>query len=387
MVSATTTETASEQVSKGLAGVVADTTAISTVDGERGELRYRGYAIEELVARASVLEVVGLVLDGELPDPAGTAALARALEDRALPAAAAEVLARLPRDTHPMTALQVTLPLLDDAASKARPRLRARAAQREVLLGLAAKLPTVVAAWLRLRAGAAPLAPDPSLPFHADFLRMLTGAQPDPRAVRVLDATQVLQMEHGFNASTFTARTVASTLAPLSEVLAAAVGALHGPLHGGADEAAYRMALDIGDPTAAPARVDALLAAKEKIMGLGHREYRVVDPRAVVLRPMARELAALAGPDAVRVVDTLAAIDDHAARRFEAQGKRIRANVEFYKGAVFATLGVPPEGFTALFAMARVFGWGAHALELWDDHALYRPRAAYTGPAPRSLER
>lgn len=371
--------------SKGMAGVVADATAISSIDGERGELRYRGYAIEELVERAGFLEVVGLVLDGELPDAAGVAGLEEALAARALPPAAAEVLARLPRDTHPMTVLQVALPLLDDAAAKARPRLGARVEQREVLLGLAAKLPTVVAAWSRLRRGLAPLPPDPALSLHADFLRMVRGEAPDPREVSVLDATQVLQMEHGFNASTFTARTVASTLAPLSEVLSAAVGALHGPLHGGADEAAYRMALEVGAPEAAPAWVDAALASKRKIMGLGHREYRVVDPRALVLRPLALELARLRGPEHLRVVETLAAIDEHAARRFAEQGKRIRANVEFYKGAVFAALGLEPDLFTALFAMARVYGWGAHALELWDDHALYRPRAEYRGAPPRGL--
>ncbi|MBX3466576.1 MAG: citrate/2-methylcitrate synthase [Planctomycetes bacterium] len=372
---------------KGMAGVVADATAISSIDGERGELRYRGYLIAELVERASFLEVVGLVVDGELPGPTDVAALEGALADRALPAAAQDVLARLPRDTHPMTVLAVVLPLLDDAASKERPRLGARPAQRAALLALAARLPTVVAAWTRLRRGLAPLAPDPALPLHADFLRMTRGAAPDAREVAVLDATQALQMEHGFNASTFAVRTVASTLAPLSESLAAGVAALHGPLHGGADEAAYRMALEVGGPEAALAWVDAALARKHKIMGLGHREYRVVDPRALVLRPMALDLARALGPAHVRVLETLAAIDDHAAARFAAQGKRIRANVDFYKGAVFAALGLEPDCFTALFAMSRAFGWGAHALELWDDHALYRPRAAYRGAPPREVPR
>jgi citrate synthase len=190
-------------------------------------------------------------------------------------------------------------------------------------------------------------------------------------------------MEHGFNASTFAGRTVASTLCPLSMSLSACVGALFGPLHGGADEAAYRMALAIGDPAKAPAWVDAQLAAKEKIMGLGHREYRVVDPRAVILKPMALELAKLKGQESV--VATLIAVDEHAEKRFLEQGKRIRANVEFYKGAVFAALGIPPEFFTALFTMARAFGWGAHMLELWDDHKLYRPAAVYEGAPPRKL--
>lgn len=367
---------------RGLAGVVADTTSISSIDGERGELRYRGYDIADLVRNVGFVEAVGLVVDGELPDAAGTRALEVALaRDRALPPAAGEVLARLPRDTHPMAALQVLLPLLDDAAAKSLPRLANRPAQRALLLALASRLPTAVAAWARLRIGRDPVAPDPSLPLHADFLRMFRGEAPHPREVATLDATQILQMEHGFNASTFAGRTVASTLAPLSMVLSACVAALYGPLHGGADEAAYRMALAIGDPAAAPAWVDAKLAKKEKIMGLGHREYRVVDPRAVILKPMALELAELKGQGGV--VRTLIAVDEHAERRFAEQGKRIRANVEFYKGAVFAALGIPPEFFTTLFAMSRVFGWGAHALELWDSHVLYRPAAKYTGPEAR----
>lgn len=366
---------------RGLKGIEVDVTAISTVDGERGELRYRGYRIEELVERAELLEVVGLVLDGELPDRAGQAALEEALRERALPRAVEGLLAALPRDTHPMTVLQVALPLLDGAAQKARPREKRRAEQRAALLGIAARLPTLVAAWERVRNGRAAIPPDPALPLMADFLRMLRGEAPAPLEVTTLEATQILQMEHGFNASTFTARVAASTLAPLSEVLSAATGALHGPLHGGADEAAYRMALAIGDPAAAPGWVDAALARKEKIMGLGHREYKVVDPRAVVLKPMARALARLSGQE--RVVETLVAVDEHAERVFAAWGKRVRANVEFYKGAVFAALGLVPDLFTALFALARVFGWGAHVLELWDENALVRPQARYVGPPPR----
>lgn len=370
---------------RGLAGIEADRTAISSIDGERGELRYRGYRIEELAARASFVEAVGLVLDGERPDAAGVAALEAALRARALPPAALALLERLPRDAHPMTALQVVLPLLDGPAEKAAPRLGARAAQRAALLGLAAKLPAALAAWLRLRAGQRPVDPDPALPLHADLLRMVRGAPADPREVAILDVTQLLQLEHGFNASTFAGRTVASTLAPLSTTLAACVGALSGPLHGGADEAAWRLALAVGDPASAPAHVDAALARGEKLPGLGHREYRVVDPRAVVLRPLALELGRRAGPGSAlaRVVEALAAIDDHAAAVFAAKGKPIRANVEFYKGAVLAALGLPPDAFTAMFVLARAFGWGAHVLELWDDHALYRPQATYVGPAPR----
>lgn len=368
---------------RGLAGVEVDASAISEVDGARGALRYRGYAIEDLAARADFVEVVGLVLDGELPRGADRAALEDALRERALPPGALAALGALPRDTHPMTALQVALPLLDGPEDKARPRLRSRAEQRARLLALGARLPALVATWDRLRRGLAPLDPDPALALHDDFLRMVRGARPDPEEVRVLDVTQALQLEHGFNASTFAGRVVASTLAPLSEVLSACVAALHGPLHGGADEAAWRLALELGDAAAAPAWVEARLAAGEKIMGLGHREYRVVDPRARVLRPLAVGLARRAGLEGP--VGALVAVDEHAARWFAARGKQVHANVEFYKGAVFAALGLAPDLFTALFAMARVWGWGAHALEVWDDHALVRPRARYVGPPARAL--
>jgi citrate synthase len=372
-------------IPRGLAGVVADSSAISTVDGERGELRYRGYAIEDLVAHASFVDVLALVLDGELPDVSARERLSQDLAtSRGLPAAALRVLRELPRDTHPVTVLQVVLPLLDTTSDKDLPRLASRQVQRRLLLALCAKLPTLVAAWARVRRGEEPLPADPTLPLHEDFLRMLHGARPRRRQVEILDVTQVLQLEHGFNASTFAGRVVASTLCPMSMTLSACVAALYGPLHGGADEAAYRMALEIGSPARAAQWVDDKLARKEKIMGLGHREYRVVDPRAVVLRDLAQEVAELAGQG--DVVRTLRAVDDHAEKRFAEQGKRIRANVEFYKGAVFAALGIPPDFFTTLFVMARAYGWGAHVLELWDDHALYRPQAHYTGPAPRRIE-
>jgi citrate synthase len=347
----------SESVPRGLAGVEADVTAISSIDGEKGELRYRGFRIEDLVAKAKFADVVGLVVNGELaPVP---------LVERTLPEPVSDLLRVLPASTHPMRLLQIVMPLLG-----------------EDLFEIAPRVPTVVAAWSRLRDRQEPIVPDPSLPIHADFLRMLRGLSPDPADVATLDATQILQMEHGFNASTFTARTIASTRAPLPAALAGAVGALSGPLHGGADEAAYRMALEIGSPGRAAAYVDEKLARGERIMGLGHREYRVVDPRARVLLPMA---LALAERNGLETVATLSAVDDHASRRFEERGKRIRANVEFYKGAVFAALGISPDFFTALFVMARVYGWGAHVLELSKDNVLYRPAARYIGAAPREL--
>ncbi|MFN7972794.1 MAG: citrate/2-methylcitrate synthase [Acidobacteriota bacterium] len=377
--------TDTKTISKGLAGVLADTSAVSFIDGEAGVLAYRGYPIGDLVVACSFAQVVGLVLDGEIPDPPATASIERCLAaHRELPPAALAVLRQMPRDTHPMTMLQVVLPLLDGVAAKGREKLSTRAEQRQALLAICAKVPTLVAAWARLREGFTPLSPRPELPIHRDFLRMLrAGEEPLDREVAILDVTQILQMEHGFNASTFAGRVVASTLCPMSMTLSACVGALYGPLHGGADEAAYRMALEIGSPERAPAWVDEKLARKEKIMGLGHREYRVVDPRAVILRELALELGDLKGQG--NVVRTLHAVDAHAEKRFAESGKRIRANVEFYKGAVFAALGLAPDLFTAMFVMSRIYGWGAHVLELWDDHKLYRPQSQYDGPPLRRV--
>lgn len=371
-----------ENFSRGLAGVPVDITHISEIDGARGELRYRGYSIDTL-AKRPFLEVVGLIVDGELATGDEQAAIAAALSDRELTVAQTSLLAGLPRDTHPMVMLELALPLGVDAATLRRPVTNARAEQRGILLSLAAKVPTLIATWLRRREGKNAIDPDPTLPIHADFLRMLLGTRPSPEAVALLDATQILQLEHGMNASTFAARVVASTQAPLPLALSAAVAALFGPLHGGADEAAYKMALAIGSPDNVPAWVDAAFARKEKIMGIGHREYKVVDPRAVVLRGMAHAVAKQAGLE--RVLHTLGRVDDYTAEHFAKQGKAVRANVEFYKGAVFASLGLPPDAFTALFVMARIYGWGAHVLELWDDPKLYRPSAIYRGPAPRAL--
>lgn len=324
-------------VPRGLAGVVVDETSISEIDGVKGELRYRGYSIEALVNKP-FLEVASLVV--------GQSATTT---DRRLSKAVVAMLSAFPRDTHVMTVLQAMMPLLGDD-----------------IYTIAGRLPTLVASWITNKEAM----PDNTLPIHADFLRMVRGTMPTDSEVKLLDVTQILQMEHGFNASTFTARVVASTLAPLGAALSAAVGALYGPLHGGADEAAYRMALQIGAPENVPAWVDQALARKEKIMGLGHREYKVVDPRAKLLAKLATG----------GVLPTLVAVDNYASAHFAKEGKTIRANVEFYKGAVFASLGIAPEYFTALFVMARVYGWGAHVLELWQDNKLYRPSARYVGP-------
>jgi citrate synthase len=196
----------------------------------------------------------------------------------------------------------------------------------------------------------------------------------------MLDAAQILQMEHSFNAGTFAGRVCASTLAPIQSSISASIGTLFGRLHGGADQAALEMAMEIGSPERAESYVQHCLANKIKIMGMGHREYRTVDPRARILKPMAQELCQ--DEESRNLLATLVAVEEACQREFAERGKEIWANVEFYKGAVFHSLGIPSHYFTAMFAMARVYGYIAHFLEFRRDNRLIRPRAAYTGTPP-----
>ena len=214
--------------------------------------------------------------------------------------------------------------------------------------------------------------------FHENFLNMFHGTIPTPEQRRMLDAAQILQMEHSFNAGTFAGRVCASTLAPIQSSIAASIGTLFGRLHGGADQAALEMAMEIGSPDKAEAYVRDCLAKKVKIMGMGHREYRTVDPRARLLKPMAMEMCQ--DEDSSRLLATLVAVEEACQREFADKGKEIWANVEFYKGAVFHSLGIPTQYFTAMFAMARVYGYIAHFLEFSRDSRLIRPRAHYIGP-------
>jgi len=222
------------------------------------------------------------------------------------------------------------------------------------------------------------LAPTPGRLFHENFLTMFLGTAPTPEQVRMLNAAQILQMEHSFNCGTFAGRVCASTLAPIQSVVSASIGTLFGKLHGGADQAALEMAMAIGSPDKAEAYVQDCLARKEKIMGMGHREYRTVDPRAKILKPMAMELCQEG--ESRNLLLTLVAVEEACQRAFAEQDKEIWANVEFYKGAVFHSLGIPTHFFTAMFAMSRVYGYVAHYLEFSKNSRLIRPRARYVGP-------
>lgn len=369
--------TATAVESTDLAGIVVGETAISDVRGEEGRLIYRGYPIEDLAERP-FLQVVWLLVFGEWPDAAQEQSLRSFMAThRHLSAAEQRLLEALPRGLHPMLVLQSAVPAIAPPAADGEAPIAGEAAHG---LAIAAKLPALLAAWHRLQRNEPVIPANGELSPHEDFLQMFHGRAASAEEVRVLDAAQILQMEHGFNASTFAGRVCASTEAPVPSVLSVSIGTLYGRLHGGADQAALAMAREIGSPEAAPAYVERCLAEKVKIMGMGHREYRTLDPRAALLKPMAAGLCREG--ESRRLFETLCAVEAACQRAFAAKGKEVWANVEFYKGAVFHCLGIPDEYFTALFAMARVYGYLAHYLEFSSHSRLIRPRARYIGAMP-----
>jgi len=357
-----------------LAGIQVGETGISNVDGERGQLSYRGIPIGLLIDRP-FMQVVWLLLTGNEPSIQQETELQTfmathgCLGNREL-----SLLRKLPADLHPMLMLQSLVPALN-----LNPEARIDDLSEDAHHGLliASKIPGLIAAKHQLERGNEPIKANPHLSFHENFLTMFNGRAPSTDVVRILDITQILQLEHSFNASTFAGRVCASTLAPIQSSLVASIATLSGSLHGGADQAALEMAKAIGSPDNAADYVSGCLHAKQKIMGMGHREYKVVDPRARLIKPIAQSLCS--DGEHQQLFDTLVAVEAACQSEFAKSGKQIWANVEFYKGAVFYKLGVPPHYFTSMFAMARVFGYIAHFLEFSANSKLIRPSARYTG--------
>jgi len=348
-----------QQVSKGLAGVVVDRTAISDVRSE-GALSYRGYPIESLVDYPFFC-VAGLVVDDRLDDHlAGLLADSMNLDTRET-----DLVLALPAQLHPMQVLQGVVPLLGRG-----PQLGYGEADQG--LHVAAKLPAVTATHLRRRA----VELQPELGYAGAFLNAIDGSS-NPEVVEAFNAAQILQLEHGFNAGTFAARVVASTLASVQSAIAAGIGALSGPLHGGADEAVLNIADGLSSVQAARDYVADALERGDKVPGMGHREYRAVDPRARFLRERAQQLAQ--GSEHEATFDILCEIDRSFSTAMQARGKALHANVEFYKGLVLRIAGLPNHFFTAAFAMARVSAYVAHFMDSREDNRIYRPAALYDG--------
>jgi citrate synthase len=376
-------------VSLGLDGVIVADTAISEVDGERGRLLVAGQDIESLAGHVPFAAACCLLLDGALPGEAALAQLGRDL-GRARAAASARLAdhgaasAHLAdhgaalRLTDPMDALRAML----SAHHAPLPRPGDDAAEREHALMMLGAAPVYVAAWARTAAGAAPIAADPGLDHAADFLRMLSGTIPDAGRAAGLDAYLVTVCEHGMNASTFTARVVASTGSDTVSAVVAALGSLKGPLHGGAPGPVLDMLDAIGEPAAAVGWLEEQLLAKRRIMGMGHRVYRVRDPRAAVLERAIERLEA-AGQRTPRLALARAverAAEDVLGRRYP--DRPLRANVEFYTAVLLDAVGLDRALFTPAFAIGRIAGWCAHIAEQRRTGRLIRPDSRYVGARP-----
>lgn len=363
--------------SNDLAGVIVGETAISDVQGDIGLLSYRGIDINDMVD-VPFLHVVWMVLFGDWPNEQEKKRLKTfmCLHTR-LSYTEVDLLQHVSRDLHPMLMLQGLVPLL--ALPEEQTLDIELDAEHGLFLG--AKISALIAAHHRLSQSKSVLPPIPGRLFHENFLNMFSGTKPTLEQRRMLDAAQILQMEHSFNCGTFAGRVCASTEAPIQSSISASIGTLFGRLHGGADQAALEMAVKIGSPDKAEAYVKESLANKEKIMGMGHREYRTVDPRAKILKPMAVELCQ--NEESKNLLATLVAVEEACQREFANKDREIWANVEFYKGAVFHSLGIPSHFFTSMFAMSRVYGYVAHYLEFKKDSRLIRPRARYVGPPVR----
>ena len=358
----------------GLAGVIAARSEIGFINGLEGILRYRGIIIQDLAQNSSFEEVVYLLLFGALPTAAELAALNDELRGlREIPDGIIQILKALPKGGHPMVALQATVAAMGTFFPQMD--VTSRDGNRKAALRLIASMPTIVAAFDRLRKGKEPIAPDPELTHAENFLYMLSGEKADDKISHLIDVSLILHAEHGFNASTFTARVIGSTLANPFSVIAGAIGSLSGPLHGGANERVLHMLRTIDSPEDVPAFLDDKIKNKQKIMGLGHRVYKVKDPRAHVLQGMAADLFKSHG--STPLYDIASRMEDEAAKRLGAKG--IYPNVDFYSGLVYEKLGIEVDLYTPLFAISRVAGWTAHWLEQLADNRIYRPTQDYSG--------
>lgn len=366
----------------GLRGVKVARTRISHVDGTAGKLIYRGYVISDLAEKTTFEEIVHLLLYESLPDPGRLADFKKQLAaERDIAPAIIGAMRALSLATHPMEVLQAMVPLLavDDAGAASLDR----DVSVQSAVKLVAKLPTVMAAWNRIRNNEDPVAPDPALSHAANFLYMMTGRQPDEAAARFFDVCLVLHAEHSFNASTFSARQVASTRAHIYAAVSAAVGSLSGELHGGANTRVMQMLMKIGSLDAVDAYIKDALENGGRIMGLGHAVYKTGDPRVKVLQPMSRRLSQMSGD--TLWYDLSVALEEKGKAAFkEKTGQDIFPNVDFYSATVYHYLGIPTDLFTPMFAISRVSGWCAHVIEeqfggAGSKPALYRPSAEYTG--------
>ncbi|OGN87194.1 MAG: citrate (Si)-synthase [Chloroflexi bacterium GWC2_73_18] len=372
-----TTETTEPKVHRGLIGVHFDRSSTCFIDGQAGELRYRGYSIHDLAAHSSFEEAAYLLLRGELPTRHELAAFDAELKvARSLPAPIVDIIGMV-KDGHPMDVLRTAvsaLAVFDPEVADTSPEATARKGVR-----LVSQMPMIVAAHHRIREGREPVPPDGALGHAANFLYMLKGEVPSAGVATLMDTDMVLHAEHGSNASTFTARVVTGTEANLHAAVTAAVAALSGPAHGGAAENVMKMVKEVGSAERAAEYVNAKRAAREPVMGFGHRVYRTEDPRARHLREGVRKLSAEMGqPHWYEILEAVVTAMAPYARH------GIHVNVDFYAGVMYHLCGIPEDLFVPIFAVGRVPGWTAQALEQLENNILIRPLLLYEGPGPRS---
>lgn len=364
----------------GLRGIPVADTRISNIDGENGRLIYRGYDIVELSEKSNFEEVAYLLLHDDLPNKEQFAEFKVRMSDaRSIPKQMQINMGNWRKDADPMDMLQAFTAAL---AGYYDEEFSSKEASYDRAMNLLGKVPTIVASWQRIRNGMGAVDPDPSLSHAANFLYMMSGERPDPEVERVFDVCLILHADHTFNASTFTARQVASTRAHMYSAASAAIGSLSGELHGGANYEVMRMLLDIGSEDNVEGWIRSRMDAKERIMGMGHAVYRTYDPRARVLKEMSRRLAAKTGEPWFRITERV----EEATRREmkERKGADIYPNVDLYSASLYYMLKIPMDLNTPIFAISRVAGWAAHVIEekfaeAAPKPALYRPRAVYVG--------
>ncbi|MEI8340703.1 MAG: citrate synthase [Verrucomicrobiota bacterium] len=365
-------------ISKGLEGIVATTTRLSDVQGQEGVLIYAGYNINELAGRVGFEEVAHLLWHGHLPNQHELQEINSNLRSRReLPQGVIDFIVGAPRTANPMDVIRSAISMLGLYDTELEEDINVDTNRRRAL-NITAKIGVIAAYFHRARQGKSlpPIREDLSEAAH--FLYLINGEDPQPEAVKTLDVAYVLHADHGMNASTFSARVTISTLSDMYSAITSAIGTLKGPLHGGANEGVIHMLEEIGTEENVEAWLEEQLAQKKKIMGIGHRVYKVLDPRAPHLRDMAVKLGEKIGePKWIRMSERIAEI--------MLEKKGLHANVDFYSATVYHSLGIPTDLFTPIFAIARTAGWTAHVLEQLGDNRLYRPLSEYIGPVGRKV--
>lgn len=360
---------------KGLENVIANQTKLCFIDGKRSKLLYLGYDIADLAEHSNFEEVVFLLWNYRLPKKSEYDEFVKAIRDEyEIPDQLITVMKLMPKDSDPMDVLRTSvsfLGLFDPERND-----NSLEANKRKALRLTAKFPTIVAAWEQIRNGKEPIKPDKGLNIAGNFLYMLKGEKPDELYTKIMDVALILHAEHEMNASTFSARVTISTLTDMYSAVTSAIGTLKGPLHGGANREVMKYLLEIGDLSKVDDFVQKAIAEKKKLEGFGHRVYKSMDPRALILKRYSKMLGEKLGD--TKWYEMSARIEELWVKEFGEKG--VWPNVDFYSASVYYYMGIPLDLYTPIFAVSRISGWTAHILEQLSDNRIYRPRAEYVGP-------